>query len=88
MSNLETEFPRILLFAGTTEGRELAEYLAECTCSVIACVATEYGQTLIHERPGLRVHAGRLDEQQMEEMLLALKDADGKELYTEKNFAQ
>lgn len=24
----------------------------------------------------------------MEEMLLALKDADGKELYTEKNFAQ
>ena len=28
------------------------------------------------------------DRQQMEEMLLALKDADGKELYTEKNFAQ
>ena len=28
------------------------------------------------------------DRQQMEEMLLALKDADGKELYTVKNFAQ
>lgn len=28
------------------------------------------------------------DRQQMEKMLLALKDADGKELYTEKNFAQ
>lgn len=28
------------------------------------------------------------DRQQMEEMLLELKDADGKELYTEKNFAQ
>lgn len=28
------------------------------------------------------------DRQQMEEMLLALKDVDGKELYTEKNFAQ
>ena len=28
------------------------------------------------------------DRQQMEEMLLALKDADGKELYTEKNFTQ
>lgn len=28
------------------------------------------------------------DRQQMEEMLLALKDADGKELYTEKDFAQ
>jgi hypothetical protein len=28
------------------------------------------------------------DRQQMEEMLLALKDADGEELYTEKNFAQ
>ena len=28
------------------------------------------------------------DRQQMEEMLLELKDADGEELYTEKNFAQ
>ena len=28
------------------------------------------------------------DRQQLEEMLLALKDEDGKELYTEKNFAQ
>lgn len=28
------------------------------------------------------------DRQQMEKMLLALKDADGEELYTEKNFAQ
>lgn len=73
MSNPETASPRILLFAGTTEGRELAEYLAECTCSVIACVATEYGQTLIHERPGLRVHAGRLDETQMKELLLQEK---------------
>lgn len=73
MSNPETASPRILLFAGTTEGRELAEYLAECTCSVIACVATEYGQTLIHERPGLRVHTGRLDETQMKELLLQEK---------------
>ena len=31
---------KILLFAGTTEGRELAEYLVERKVKVHACVAT------------------------------------------------
>lgn len=60
---------RVLLFAGTTEGRELAEYLSACGAQVIACVATEYGQTLIHEGENLSVHAGRLDEDQMVELM-------------------
>ena len=42
---------KVLLFAGTTEGRELCSYLAGCGVQVVACVATEYGQTLIDEQP-------------------------------------
>lgn len=38
---------KLLLFAGTTEGRELAEYFSTCNVQVTVCVATEYGQTLI-----------------------------------------
>ena len=61
----------VIIFAGTIEGRTLSEYLAGRGVSVIACVATEYGETLIAERPCLRVHAGRLDEGQMEQWIRA-----------------
>ena len=60
---------KALLFAGTTEGRQLAEYLAACGVQTTVSVATEYGQTLIAPRPNLSVHAGRLDEGQMEQFL-------------------
>ena len=50
---------KLLLFAGTTEGRELAEYLAGCKVQVTACVATEYGETLISPQTNLTVHTGR-----------------------------
>ena len=60
---------KALLFAGTTEGRQLAEYLAACGVQTTVSVATEYGQTLIAPRPNLSVHAGRLDEGQMKQFL-------------------
>lgn len=60
---------KALLFAGTTEGRQLAEYLAACGVQTTVSVATEYGQTLIAPCPNLSVHAGRLDEGQMEQFL-------------------
>ena len=89
----------ILIFAGTTEGRALSEALADAGIAHTVCVATEYGEIVMREQtdaeaagtkgqPLVSLHRGRMDRQQMEEMLLALKDADGKELYTEKNFAQ
>lgn len=37
----------ILLFAGTTEGRILAEYLNTLKIATHACVATEYGEQLL-----------------------------------------
>ena len=38
---------RVIIFAGTTEGRKLSEYLAVRKVPVTACVATEYGETLL-----------------------------------------
>ena len=34
---------RVLIFAGTTEGRKLSEYLVRHAVRVHVCVATEYG---------------------------------------------
>ena len=59
----------VLLFAGTTEGRELAEYLSDCSLRLTVCVATEYGQTLVEEKENLSVHSGRMDLEQMKEMI-------------------
>ncbi len=62
---------KFCIFAGTTEGRELAEFLASQgdRTAVTACVATEYGETLLKSAPGLRVLAGRLDEAGMVSLL-------------------
>lgn len=61
---------KLLIFAGTTEGREAAVLAASLGYSVTASVATEYGKTLMPEDvPGLSVHAGRLDEGEMEAFL-------------------
>ncbi len=58
---------RLCLFAGTTEGRELAVLLAASpSADVTACVATEYGEVLLEGIEGLTVRAGRMDEPEME----------------------
>ena len=54
---------KVLLFAGTTEGRVFAEWLLEKGISLAVCVATEYGQSLLPEE--LEVKVGRLDSAQM-----------------------
>ena len=51
---------KICVFAGTTEGRELIEFLSEQDISVTACVATEYGETLLPNADNLTVSAKRL----------------------------
>lgn len=62
---------RFLIFAGTTEGRRLAEELAG-TAAMTVCVATDYGRDLLpRARPGLEVRTGRLDEEAMEALLAA-----------------
>lgn len=51
---------KICVFAGTTEGRELIEFLSGQDISVTACVATEYGETLLPNADNLTVSAKRL----------------------------
>lgn len=52
---------KLLLFAGTTEGRSLAESLAGADVEILASVATEYGKSLLPASENLRVRVGRLD---------------------------
>ncbi len=50
---------RVLLFGGTAEGRALAEWMLAEKIPFTACVATEYGETLLPEEADVRT--GRLD---------------------------
>lgn len=51
----------ILIFAGTTEGREIAEYLNLHKISCYVCVATEYGESLLPSGEYITVSTKRLD---------------------------
>lgn len=58
---------KICVFAGTAEGRELVEFLSTRNLFVTACVATEYGETLLQEAENLTISRKRLTEREMEE---------------------
>lgn len=71
---------RILIFAGTTEGRKLAETLDQAGFSCEVCVATEYGREVMPEGGNLHVREGRIGEEGMEALMrqehfLAVVDA-------------
>ena len=52
---------RILVFAGTTEGRELVKFLNDFKVQVTVCTATEYGRTCIKEQKNVETLPGRLE---------------------------
>lgn len=60
---------KICVFAGTTEGRELVEFLGSQPVHVTACVATEYGETLLPAADNLTVSAKRLPVAEITQML-------------------
>ena len=60
---------KLCVFAGTTEGRELVALLAGQPVAVTACVATEYGETLLEPRENLAISTGRLTEDEMAALL-------------------
>ena len=72
---------KIVIFAGTTEGRRLSEILADAGIAHTVCVATEYGEIVMREQtesteavqtggqPLVNLHRGRMDREQMEEFL-------------------
>ena len=70
----------ILIFSGTTEGRELAEALCARQIDCMASVATEYGREVMRQQEHLVIREGRMGESEMEELMrtgafLAVVDA-------------
>lgn len=56
----------IFIFAGTSEGRELAEFLAAHSIKCHVFVATEYGAEEMEASDFYEIHVGRLDQSKME----------------------
>ena len=61
-----------LVFAGTSEGRQLAEFFQKNQIPALFCVATAYGEELLEQTEEIRVHTGRMDEIQMQACILEL----------------
>lgn len=60
---------QILIFAGTTEGRGLAERLCSLQMPCTVCVATQYGGQVMGERTGLTVRTGRMGPEEMQRFI-------------------
>lgn len=60
----------ILVFGGTVEGRELAEWLsARGTCEVVVCTATDYGSELVAGLTQVETSTGPLDDDAKERLI-------------------
>lgn len=59
----------ILIFAGTTEGRKLSEHLSACGVAHTLCVATEYGEIVLNSHPLAKVHRGRMNAEEMQQLM-------------------
>lgn len=71
---------KVVIFGGTTEGRQLAEYLVQLnkkqerqTIEVHVCVASEYGAQVLPDVDALKVHVGRLEQEAMQEFLRTVR---------------
>lgn len=51
---------KVIVFAGTNEGRKICEFLAKNNVLVTACVATDYGSLVLSSMDNLEVREGRL----------------------------
>lgn len=64
----------VLVFAGTSEGRQLCQFLQEEKLSATVFVATEYGEQILNEKDVdphyISIHTGRLVEQEMQELFV------------------
>jgi len=60
---------KILIFAGTTEGRRLAQILVDNNQECCVCVATEYGHQVMFEHELISLHTGRLDVEGMKALI-------------------
>ncbi len=56
---------KILVFAGTVEGKRIAEYLVRAGIAVHVCVATQYGEKLLPKGDEITVTSKRLTMEEM-----------------------
>lgn len=62
----------VLVFGGTTEGRQLAEWLSERdTCTVTYCTATDYGASLVTDKKNVAALRGPLSQEQKAQLMTA-----------------
>lgn len=66
---------RILIFGGTTEGREIAEYCTEKGITAAVSVATEYGAELLPKSQCIKKLVGRLDADGIRKLITELECA-------------
>jgi precorrin-6Y C5,15-methyltransferase (decarboxylating) len=64
---------KIIIFAGTTEGRSLAEYLDRHNVKMHVCTATEYGESLIPKSKNIESSGTRLNREEIEGLILMKK---------------
>ena len=64
---------KVMLFAGTTEGRLLCEFLSEKNIKACVCVTTSYGEQLLPSGENMEICTGALDRAQMEEKLSSFR---------------
>lgn len=56
---------KVLVFAGTTEGGAITDFLARSGIKVHACVATDYGRTSVREHPNVELSCHPLSPETM-----------------------
>jgi len=59
---------RVLIYSGTTEGRDLAYRLSDYNIDSVVSVATDYGEMMMEKRDNIKVITGRLDVGMMREL--------------------
>ena len=64
---------KLLIFGGTTEGRELAEWCAANSISADVSVTTDYGARLLGNDKLINTFTGKLDSREMETLIRAGK---------------
>lgn len=60
----------VLIFAGTSEGRRLSEYLSDKGVYYTVCVATEYGEIALKAHPMLKVRKGRMNRSEIKDFII------------------